>query len=134
MSYADAMRLYGSDKPDTRFGMAFVELNELVKDSTFQVFSNMVQSGGLVAGICASGCGNYTRKQLDELTDFVKDARRGMTGLIYAKMENGQIKSSVDKFFTPEQLVQWASAMNAKDGDLLLILAGETEKDPQSLG
>lgn len=125
MQYADAMRLYGSDKPDTRFDMKFVELNDLAKGKGFPVFDN----AELVVGINAKGAANYTRKQLDELTDFIKRPQIGATGLIYARHnEDGTIKSSVDKFFNEADLKQWSEAFETEKGDLLLILAGSTEK------
>jgi len=125
MQYADAMRLYGSDKPDTRFAMQFVELNDLVKGKGFPVFDN----AELVVGINAKGAASYTRKQLDELTDFIKRPQIGATGLIYARHnEDGTIKSSVDKFFNEEDLKQWSEAFATEKGDLLLILAGSTDK------
>ncbi|GAA4204661.1 aspartate--tRNA ligase [Pedobacter jeongneungensis] len=125
MQYADAMRLYGSDKPDTRFAMQFVELNDLVKGKGFPVFDN----AELVVGINAKGAASYTRKQLDELTDFIKRPQIGATGLIYARHnEDGTIKSSVDKFFNEEDLKQWSEAFATEKGDLLLILAGTTDK------
>ncbi len=125
MTYADAMRLYGSDKPDTRFGMQFVELNELVKGAGFPVFDN----AELIVGINAKGSASYTRKQLDELTEFVKRPQVGATGLIYCRhQEDGSLKSSVDKFFTEAQLTEWAAAFGSEPGDLLLIMAGTAEK------
>ncbi|WP_316826493.1 aspartate--tRNA ligase [Pedobacter miscanthi] len=125
MQYADAMRLYGSDKPDTRFDMQFVELNDLVKGKGFPVFDN----AELVVGINAKGAASYTRKQLDELTDFIKRPQIGATGLIYARHnDDGTIKSSVDKFFNEEDLKQWSEAFSTEKGDLLLILAGSTDK------
>ncbi len=125
MTYADAMRLYGSDKPDIRFGMQFVELNEVAKGKGFPVFD----AAELVVGINAENCAHYTRKQLDALTDFIKRPQIGATGLVYARVnEDGSVKSSVDKFFTPEQLTAIAAAFHAKPGDLLLIMAGGTEK------
>ena len=125
MQYADAMRLYGSDKPDTRFAMQFVELNDLVKGKGFPVFDN----AELVVGINAKGAASYTRKQLDELTDFIKRPQIGATGLIYARHnEDGSIKSSVDKFFNEEDLKQWSEAFATEKGDLLLVLAGSTDK------
>lgn len=126
MQYADAMRLYGSDKPDLRFGMQFVELKPIIdKNCGFQVFDQ----AEAVIGINAKGCAEYTRKQLDELTDFVKRPQIGATGLIYCRHQSdGTLKSSVDKFFSPEQLQQWSSAFNTQPGDLMLILAGSTDK------
>jgi aspartyl-tRNA synthetase len=125
MQYADAMRLYGSDKPDLRFGMPFVELNELAKGRNFQVFDQ----AELVVGINVTGAAVYTRKQLDEITDFVKRPQIGATGLIYLRYnEDGSLKSSVDKFFNEDDLKLWAAAFDAKPGDLVLILAGQTDK------
>jgi len=125
MQYSDAMRLYGSDKPDTRFAMQFVELNDLVKGKGFPVFDN----AELVVGINAKGAAGYTRKQLDELTDFIKRPQIGATGLIYARHnEDGTIKSSVDKFFNEEDLKQWSEAFETEKGDLILVLAGSTDK------
>ncbi|WP_421945459.1 aspartate--tRNA ligase [Pedobacter sp.] len=125
MQYADAMRLYGSDKPDTRFDMQFVELNDLVKGKGFPVFDN----AELVVGINAKGAASYTRKQLDELTDFIKRPQIGATGLIYARHnDDDTIKSSVDKFFNEEDLKQWSEAFSTEKGDLILVLAGSTDK------
>ncbi|SDG08384.1 aspartyl-tRNA synthetase [Pedobacter terrae] len=125
MQYADAMRLYGSDKPDTRFAMQFVELNHLAKGKGFPVFDN----AELIVGINAKGAASYTRKQLDELTDFIKRPQIGATGLIYARHnDDGTIKSSVDKFFNEEDLKQWSEAFETEKGDLLLILVGSTDK------
>ena len=125
MTYSDAMRYYGSDKPDTRFDMKFVELNEVTKGFGFSVFDN----AELVVGICVKGAANFTRKQLDTLTNFVKKPQIGASGLVYARIENdGSVKSSVDKFYSPEQLLQWKAKFNAQEGDLLLILCGKTDK------
>ncbi len=125
MPYDQAMRLYGSDKPDLRFGMPFVELNDTLKGAGFPVFDN----AELVVGINATGCASYTRKQLDALTDFVKRPQIGASGLVYLRYnEDGSLKSSVDKFYGSEQLEQWARALEAKPGDLLLVMAGETDK------
>ena len=125
MQYADAMRLYGSDKPDTRFDMKFVELNDIVKGHNFPVF----EQAELVVGINAKGAAHYTRKQLDELTDFIKRPQIGATGLIYYRHnEDGSIKSSVDKFYNEEELKKWAAAFNSEPGDLILILAGVKDR------
>ena len=122
MTWHEAMAKYGSDKPDLRFGMEFVELMDVLKLGTFQVFD----SAEYIGGICAEGCANYTRKQLDQLTDFVKSQQVGAKGLVYIKLnEDGTIKSSVDKFYTPEQLQAVADKMQAKKGDLILILSGD---------
>lgn len=131
MSYADAMKQYGSDKPDIRFDMKFTELKDLTEGRDFVVFD----TAGYVGAICAEGCASYTRKQLDELTDFVKRPQIGAKGLIYARYnEDGSIKSSVDKFYSEDDLKTWIERCNAKPGDLLLILAGEIEKTRKQLG
>lgn len=130
MDYATAMRLYGSDKPDLRFGMSFVELNDLVKGVGFPVFDQ----AELVVGINATGCAEFTRKQLDALTDFVKKPQIGATGLVYLRYnEDGSLKSSVDKFYSPEQLEKWAAAFDAKPGDLILVMAGQADKTRKQL-
>jgi len=125
MQYSDAMRLYGSDKPDTRFHMQFVELNDIVKGIGFPVFD----SAELVIGINAKGCAEYTRKQIDELTDFIKRPQIGATGLIYLRHgADGSLKSSVDKFYNEDELKKWSAAFNTEPGDLILIMAGQTDK------
>ncbi|ULB35847.1 MULTISPECIES: aspartate--tRNA ligase [Proteiniphilum] len=130
ISYADAMRLYGSDKPDTRFGMTFNEMKDLTTKHNFGVFD----SAEYVGAICAEGCATYTRKQLDELTDFVKRPQIGAKGLIYVRYnEDGSLKSSVDKFYGEEVLLKWAERCNARQGDLILMLAGEREKTQRQL-
>lgn len=130
VSYADAMRLYGSDKPDTRFEMTFTEIKDLTVGREFGVFD----SAEYVAAICAKGCASYTRKQLDELTDFVKRPQIGAKGLIYLRYnDDGSLKSSVDKFYTEEDLQKWAERCGAQPGDLVLILGGETEKTQKQL-
>ena len=123
MTWADAMRLYGSDKPDIRFGMTFVELKDLTEGHNFAVFD----SAEYVGAICAPGCATYTRKQIDELTDFVKRPQIGAKGLVWVKVEaDGSIKSSVGKFYSEDDLKAWAEHCQARPGDLLLILAGKT--------
>ena len=134
MSYADAMKFYGSDKPDTRFEMKFVELKsdqtDLTSGKEFKVFDD----AELVVGICAKGAASYTRKQLDELTDFVKKPQIGATGLVYARVnEDGSIKSSVDKFYDEAALAMWGKAFEAEPNDLLLILAGKADKTRKAL-
>lgn len=122
MTYADAMKYYGNDKPDLRFDMKFVELNDLAKGKGFAIFD----AAELVVGICAEGAGEYTRKQLDELTNWVKRPQIGAKGLVYVKCnEDGTFKSSVDKFYSNEDLKAWAEKMGAKPGDLLLVLSGD---------
>lgn len=130
MTYAEAMLLYGSDKPDLRFDMHFTELNELAQNNGFSVFDE----AELVVGFAATGCAHYTRKQLDALTDLVKTPQVGAKGLVYVKYnEDGSFKSSVDKFFTEKDLRTWADKMKAHPGDLLLILSGEAEKTRKQL-
>lgn len=124
MDYAEAIRLYGSDKPDIRFGMPFVELNDLAQNNQFKVFDE----AELVVGICAKNCASFSRKQLDKLTDFVKRPQVGAKGLVYVKLnEDGTIKSSVDKFYSGADLKEWAEKMDAKAGDLLLIISGDKD-------
>lgn len=130
MTWADAMRLYGSDKPDTRFGMTFVELKDLTENSGFSVMDDAAYVGAIVA----PGCADYTRKQLDQLTDFVKRPQVGAKGLMWVKYEaDGSIKSSVGKFFTEEQIRTWLERGDANPGDLMLILAGDTMKTRKQL-
>lgn len=123
MTWHDAMRLYGSDKPDLRFGMEFVELDDVLKGTgTFPVFNDATYIGG----ICVPGCANYSRKQLDELTDFVKRPQVGAKGLVYVKYnEDGTVKTSIDKFYTPDVWANLKTKAGAKDGDLVLVMSGE---------
>ncbi len=121
MPWAEAMRRFGSDKPDMRFGMEFVELMDTLKLGTFPVFDDAAYIGGIVA----PGCAAYTRKQMDQLTEWVKRPQIGAKGLVYARVqEDGSVKSSVDKFYTPEQLIALKEKMQANPGDLMLILCG----------
>lgn len=130
MTYADAMKYYGSDKPDLRFEMKFVELKEAVSGRNFMVFDN----AEYVGGICAQGCASYTRRELDGLTDFVKRPQVGAKGLVYIKFnDDGTVKSSVDKFYSEDDLREIGKCCNAKVGDLVLILAGEREKTQKAL-
>jgi len=131
LTYEDAIRLYGSDKPDIRFGMQFTELNELAKDKGFAVFD----SAELVVGIVADGCAEYSRKQIDELIEFVKRPQVGAKGLVYIKCAaDGTYKSSVEKFYTPEQHQAIAEKMSAKPGDMIFILSGDAAKVRTQLG
>ncbi|WP_283686476.1 aspartate--tRNA ligase [Dysgonomonas sp. Marseille-Q5470] len=131
MTYAHAMKYYGSDKPDTRFGMEFVEIKDLTEGKDFVVFD----SSEYVGAICAKGAASYTRKQIDALTDYVKRPQIGAKGLVYARYEaDGSLKSSVDKFYSPEDLKMWAERCQAEPGDLILIICGETEKAQKQLG
>ncbi|MGZ3905171.1 MAG: aspartate--tRNA ligase [Bacteroidia bacterium] len=130
MSYADAIKNYGNDKPDTRFEMKFVYITEIVKGKNFKVFDDAES----VIAICAKGAAEYTRKQLDELTEFVKRPQIGATGLIYARVNaDGTIKSSVDKFYNEEELKKWAAACGAQSNDLILVLAGKTDKTQKAM-
>ena len=123
MPWHEAMKLYGSDKPDLRFGMEFVELADVLKGTgEFSVFNEAEYIGG----ICVPGCADYSRKQLNELTDFVKRPQVGAKGLVFVKYEaDGSVKSSIDKFYSPEVFAQLKQAMGAKDGDLVLIMSGD---------
>ena len=122
MPWSEAMKYYGSDKPDLRFGMKFVELMDIMKGHGFSVFDNAAYIGG----ICAEGAAHYTRKQLDALTDFVKKPQIGAKGMVYARIEaDGTVKSSVDKFYPQEVLQEMKAAFGAKPGDLILILSGD---------
>ena len=130
MNYADAMRLYGSDKPDIRFGMTFVPLKDFTQEGLFTIFDSAEYIGCIVA----DGCATYTRKQLDELTDFVKRPQIGAKGLVYVRYDaDGSLKSSVDKFYDQAQLMKWVEATGAKPGDLLLIMSGDTHKTQKAL-
>ncbi len=130
MTWQDAMKYYGSDKPDIRFDMKFIELKEAVSGRDFVVFD----SAEYVGGICAEGCATYTRKQIDELTDFIKRPQIGAKGLVYIRYEaDGSIKSSVDKFYNPDDLKAIVELFSAKPGDLILILAGEKAKTQKAL-
>lgn len=130
MPYTEAIMFYGSDKPDIRFDMRFAELKEVTEAGLFTVFDNAPYIGG----IAAKGCATYTRKQLDELTDFVKRPQIGASGMVYVRCEaDGSYKSSVDKFYGQEHLKRWAEALSAQPGDLLLILSGEVAKTRKAL-
>ena len=130
MTWADAMRLYGSDKPDTRFGMQFVELKDLTTGKGFAVMDDAEYVGAIVA----PGCADYTRKQLDQLTEFVKRPQVGAKGMMWVKLENdGSIKSSVGKFYSDDELRGWLERGGANPGDLMLILAGATMKTRKQL-
>ena len=131
MAYSEAMESFGSDKPDIRFGMKIKELTSLVKGKGFPVFDD----AEFIGGICAEGCSEYTRKQLDELTNWVKRPQVGAKGLVYLKYNtDGTIKSSVDKFYSADDLQKWVDVLGAKPGDLLLILSGVKDKILKALG
>ena len=131
MEYAEAMEKYGSDKPDIRFEMLIGNLSDVVKGKGFGVFD----SAEYIGAICASGCSEYTRKQLDDLTNWVKRPQIGAKGLVYVKCnEDGTLKSSVDKFYSYEDLKQWSNLVGANPGDLILVLSGEKEQTLKALG
>lgn len=135
ITFADAMKYYGSDKPDLRFDCKIVELNAVLPKTDFAVFNNAIENGGLVAGINAKKCANYTRKQLDEITEFVKATHRGLGGIVNIRFaEDGTVKSSIDKFFNEEQLREIGQQFNAEKGDLILIAADKISKVRKSLG
>jgi aspartyl-tRNA synthetase len=130
MTYDDAMRQYGSDKPDTRFEMKFTEITTDTKGKNFPVF----ESAELVVGVCAKGCSDWSRKQIDELTEYVKRPQIGAKGVVYIQYRtDGSIKSSVDKFYSVDDLQQWAKTFNAQPGDLILLLAGEANATRKQL-
>jgi aspartyl-tRNA synthetase len=130
LTYADAMKFYGNDKPDLRFDMKFVDLTALAKGAGFAV----IDQAEIALGICAKGAGEYTRKQLDELTEWVKRPQIGAKGLIYVRyQQDGVLKSSVDKFYSQEQLKSWADACGAAPGDLLLVLSGDEKSTRKQL-
>lgn len=130
ITWADAMQRYGSDKPDCRFGMEFVELTDLAKGKGFSV----IDDAELAVAICAKGCAGYSRKQIDELTEFVKRPQIGAKGLIWVKFEaDGSVKSSVGKFFSEDDLRKWGEKAGAEAGDLLLVMTGEAMKTRKQL-
>ena len=130
LTYADAMKFYGNDKPDLRFDMKFVDLTALAKGAGFAV----IDQAEIALGICAKGAGEYTRKQLDELTEWVKRPQIGAKGLIYVRyQQDGVLKSSVDKFYSQEQLKSWADACGAAPGDLILVLSGDEKSTRKQL-
>ncbi|MCC7504075.1 MAG: aspartate--tRNA ligase, partial [Saprospiraceae bacterium] len=130
MTYDEAMSRFGSDKPDLRFGMEFADLSDVAKGKGFQVFD----SAEAVLGICAPGCAEYSRKQIDELTEWVKRPQIGAKGLVYVKYEaDGSVKSSVDKFYSPDDLKGWLDRCGAQPGDMLLLLCGDDEKTRKQL-
>lgn len=131
MTYAEAMERYGSDKPDIRFGLEFVDMNTVTKNKGFSIFDDAEQ----VLAINAQDCAGYTRKQLDKLTDWVRRPQIGCKGLVYLKCnEDGTYKSSVDKFYSQNDLAEWAKAADAKPGDLLLVISGDLEKTRKQMG
>lgn len=130
MPYNQALSEYGTDKPDIRFEMKIYDLTNIAKGKDFQIFNNAEYIGG----ICVDACAEYSRKQLDKLTEFVRKPQIGAKGLVYIKLNtNGSIKSSIDKFYTAEDLQEWAEVLNAKKGDLILIIAGDKENSLKAL-
>lgn len=134
ITFHDAMKYYGSDKPDLRFDCKIIEIQDILPKSEFIVFNQVIENKGIVAGVNAKGCAGYTRKQIDALTDFVKESHRGLHGLVWIRWNDEGIKSSVDKFYTPEQLETILKAFDAKKGDLILLGAERASKVRKSLG
>jgi aspartyl-tRNA synthetase len=134
ITFHDAMKYYGSDKPDLRFDCKIVEIQDILPKSDFVVFNQVIENKGIVAGVNAKGCAGYTRKQIDALTDFVKESHRGLNGLVWIRWNDEGIKSSVDKFYTPEQLEIILKAFDAEKGDLILLGAERASKVRKSLG
>ncbi|MFN0276323.1 MAG: aspartate--tRNA ligase [Chitinophagales bacterium] len=135
LPYLDAIKYYGTDKPDLRFDCKIVDLNDAVSGSEFAVFNNVISSNGLIAGINATGCSEYSRKQIDELTEFVKAPQRGAGGLIHVKFNaDGTVKSSIDKFFSEEKLKEIGKLFDTKPGDLIFIVADKTTRTRKVLG
>jgi aspartyl-tRNA synthetase len=134
ITFHDAMKYYGSDKPDLRFDCKIVEIQDILPKSEFVVFNQVIENNGIVAGVNAKGCAGYTRKQIDALTDFVKESHRGLNGLVWIRWNDEGIKSSVDKFYTPEQLETILKAFDAEKGDLILLGAERASKVRKSLG
>jgi aspartyl-tRNA synthetase len=134
ITFHDAMKYYGSDKPDLRFDCKIVEIHDILPKSEFVVFNQVVENKGIVAGVNAKGCAGYTRKQIDALTDFVKEPHRGLNGLVWIRWNEEGIKSSVDKFYTPEQLEIILKEFDAEKGDLILLGAERASKVRKSLG
>ena len=132
LSFDEAMERYGSDKPDTRFGLELKTLNEVFAQSDFKVFKEQVNSGGIITGLLAEGCAGYSRNQLDTLTDYVKGL--GAAGLVWLKVKGGSVEAPVAKFFSDEEKKNLVSQMNAKDGDLILIISGPKLKSLTVMG
>jgi aspartyl-tRNA synthetase len=132
LTFNEAMEKYGSDKPDLRFGLEMVTLNETVRESEFRVFKDAVEGDGIVTGLLAKGCGDYTRNQLDVLTDFVK--KLGAGGLIWMRVKEEGLEAPVAKFFSDEEKQNIINAMNAEAGDLIFILAGKKFKTLSQMG
>jgi aspartyl-tRNA synthetase len=132
LSFDEAMEKYGSDKPDLRFGLEMVTLNEIFANTNFRVFRDVLANNGIITGLLANGCGNYSRNQLDQLTNFVK--KLGAGGLVWIKVKNGQLESPVAKFFTDAEKEKLAEKMGAKEGDLILILSDQRSKALSIMG
>lgn len=134
LKYADAIRLYGSDKPDLRFDCKIVDVNDILPKSEFVVFNQAVENGGIISGINAKGCAGFSRKQIDALVEYVKESNRGLNGLVWIKLDEAGYKSSVDKFFTQDQLAIISKEFNIENGDLILLAADKESKVRKSLG
>ncbi|MEZ4772253.1 MAG: aspartate--tRNA ligase [Bacteroidia bacterium] len=134
LTYKDAIRYYGSDKPDLRFDCKIIELNEVMGGTEFSMFNSLLESDGLIAAVNAKGCAHYTRKQTDRLTDFVKEPHRGASGLVYIKYnEDGTFKSSIDKFYSPEHLQRICEFAGAQPGDMLLLVADKLKNKTRKI-
>lgn len=134
LKYADVIRLYGSDKPDLRFDCKIVDINDILPKSEFVVFNQAVEKGGIISGINAKGCAGFSRKQIDALIEYVKESNRGLNGLVWIKLDEAGYKSSVDKFFTQDQLAFISKEFNIVTGDLILLAADKESKVRKSLG
>lgn len=134
LKYADAIRLYGSDKPDLRFDCKIVDVNDIIPKSEFVVFNQAVEKGGIISGINAKGCAGFSRKQIDSLVEYVKESNRGLNGLVWIKLDETGYISSVDKFFTQDQLAIISKEFNIENGDLILLAADKESKVRKSLG
>ena len=134
MKYADAIQNYGSDKPDLRFDCRIIDIHQSLPKSEFIVFNQAIEKGGIVSGILAKGCASFSRKQIDAAIDFVKESNRGLKGLVWIKLDEAGYKSSVDKFYTPEQLAQIGNEFKMTPGDLVFLAADKESKVRKSLG
>jgi aspartyl-tRNA synthetase len=134
LKFSDAIKLYGSDKPDLRFDCKIVDLNVSLPSSEFVVFNQAIEAGGIVSGILAKGCAAFSRKQIDALVDYVKEPNRGLNGLVWIKLDETEYKSSVDKFYSPEQLKIIGKEFGIQSGDLILLACGKESKVRKTLG
>lgn len=134
LKYADAIRLYGSDKPDLRFDCKIIDVKDILPNSDFVVFNQAIEAGGIVSGILAKGCAAFSRKQIDALVEYVKEPNRGLNGLVWIKLDETGYKSSVDKFYSPEQLEKIGLEFGIQQGDMILIACGKESKVRKTLG